>query len=112
MLPPNIETQKIILQTLASCKKNIRAVILKNSDKKLVQAICECCLNLLIGKIPLTDSQKRELTKYKHFFRKIITKSSLKHKKKILSQQGGFLPYLVPLVFNEAFHQADGGSPT
>lgn len=112
MLPKNIESQKDILRSLVSSKKSIRTGILKNGDKKLVQAICECCYNLLQGTLILNNEQKTELSKFKHSFRKLIEKSSLKTKKKILSQHGGFLPYLLPLVLNEVCHEAGGSATT
>jgi hypothetical protein len=51
---------------------------------------------MLNGNIALTPTQKTALIKYRHTMRKLVEKSSLKQKKKILVQHGGFLEFLIP----------------
>ena len=46
----------------------------------------------------LTPAQKQQLTKYKTYLRKLTQKNSLATKKRILTQHGGFLQYLLPAV--------------
>jgi hypothetical protein len=46
---------------------------------------------MLSGNIELSPTQKTALLKYRHTMRKLVEKSSLKNKKKILVQNGGFL---------------------
>ena len=88
--------QKDILNTLSNCKIKLRKSIINNSDKNLIEAICQCVLNLLQGNINLSATQKTALSKYKKYLRKLVEKSPLKDKKKILIQKGGFLQYLIP----------------
>ncbi len=94
----NIKNQKDILTALASCKLCMRKVIIEKADKKLIQVICECVLNMLSGNLDINTTDLNKLRKYKHIFRKLIQKSNLKTKKKILVQHGGFLQYLLPAV--------------
>jgi hypothetical protein len=95
-----IEKQKHVLLTLARCKKNIRQTILKNADKNLIQTICECCLNFLFNRVKVNETELSALKEYKRTLRKLILKSSLKEKKKVLVQKGGFLQYLIPAVIS------------
>jgi hypothetical protein len=94
----NINNQKDLLKTLSNCKRSIRLAIIKKADKALINTICECCFNLLEGNIDLTEEQHKNLLKYKNTLRKLVLKSNLKEKKKIISQQGGFLQFLIPAV--------------
>ena len=92
----NLRKQKDILTYLAQCKKNIRKAILKNADKELIDAICQCVFNLLRGNIQLSETEKQNLGRYKNTLRSIVGRSLLKVKKNILVQQGGFLQFLIP----------------
>ena len=41
-------------------------LIIKNAVKKLMQTICECIWNILNGYLPIKDSDKVKLKKYKY----------------------------------------------
>ena len=85
-----------VLKTIAHCKPKIRLAILKNADKDLIEVICHCVFNLLIGHISLSEKEKDNLKAYKNILSALEQKSSFNNKKKILVQQGGFLEYLIP----------------
>ena len=95
----NLKKNKNILEYLGKCKAKIRRAILANADKELVDSICQCVFNMLSGNIDLNENEKRNLVKYKKTLRTIVGRSTLKEKKKILVQQGGFLQFLIP-IFN------------
>ena len=84
------------LKVLSRCKVNIRRAILLNADKDLIEVICHCIFNLLNGNINLSESDKNRLSLYKLTLRKLVEKSSVGEKKKILIQNGGFLQFLIP----------------
>jgi hypothetical protein len=64
-----------------------------------VLAICESVFKMLQGNLDINlKSDLENLAKYKIIFRKLIKKSNLKTKKKILVQHGGFLQFLIPAV--------------
>lgn len=88
------------LKILAKSKNKLRRVILEKADQKLITAICECILNLLNGKIKIDSSSKEKLFKYRKTLRKLVNKSNLKEKKKILIQKGGFLEFLIPAAIS------------
>ncbi len=98
MAKSTIDREKDMLMALAHCKLKIRKAILSNADRQLVDAICQCVYNMLSGNIELSPTQKTALIKYRHAMRKLVEKSSLKQKKKILVQNGGFLQFLIPAV--------------
>jgi len=70
--------------------------MLIKADKHFVHSICEMCDNILAGNIKLSDVEHKELKKHKRILRKLVNKSPLKSKRKILSQTGGFLQFLIP----------------
>ena len=92
----NLKKHKEILAYLGKCKAKIRKAILTNADKELVEVICQCVFNMLSGNIQLNEQEKKNLSKYKNTLRAIVARSSLKEKKKILVQKGGFLQFLIP----------------
>jgi hypothetical protein len=94
----NINKQQDLLKVLATSKKGIRNAILSNADKKLVIAILDSIFNLLNGNLNISKPDLDKLSKYKHIFRRLINKTPLKEKKKILVQHGGFLQFLIPAI--------------
>jgi hypothetical protein len=73
----------VYLQKARPC---IRKHLITKADHRLVDCLCECADNILIGNVPLTKPQKEKLARNKSV--------SLKKKKAIL-QKGGFLGYLL-----------------
>ena len=63
-------------------------------------AISEISKNVLSGRIPITENERRILNRYKEQLREIKKKTiTLKKRKQIINQKGGLLPgLLVPAV--------------
>ena len=95
-----VKTHAVLLNTLAHCSPTQRKLILKTADKGLVDAICECVVNLVRGNIKLSPAQKKTFAKQKRYLRKLADrKTALKTRKNILVQRGGFfLPLLSRLI--------------
>lgn len=87
---------KWLLKTKGSTAK----AFIKAADKNTIYGLCECCLNILKGNVFLTPAQKRRLGKYKQTLRLLAhKKTSLRVKKKALTQKGGFLGALLgPII--------------
>ena len=75
-----------------------RKAILISADKKLVEAICQSIHNVLVGNINISALDREKLKKFRKTLHQLLEKSSLKTKKKILIQRGGFLQFLIPAV--------------
>ena len=88
------------LQILPEAKPKLRKLFIKNFPESVITAICECCLNMLKGVIPLTPHQKRRLAQHKTQLRALANKKvSRKKKKQYLNQKGGnLLVALIPPV--------------
>ena len=80
----------------ASCRPKIRKYILKNADKKLVDAIRECLHNLLKGNLPIKKNDMKNIKKHKNYIRMVASGSCFKKNKQLLVQKGGFLSILLP----------------
>ena len=91
-LKNNLETLKL----LCDCKKKLKNNIIKKGKKDLKLAINECVLNTLNSNVELGPRDKEKLEKFKYSLRKLLKKKSIKLKKKILLQEGGFLQVLLP----------------
>ncbi len=88
------------LRALCCLKPKQAKAVLATSDKDLVCCLCECLYNVSLGNVPVGPKALSTLKKNKSKIRKIISKeTSLKEKKKLLEQSGGFLPLvLAPIV--------------
>jgi hypothetical protein len=85
---------------LSNCKsKKLRKIILKHCDDDLLKAIIEIVLNVLKGNVDICEKTKLGLKKYKKSMRKLICPQlSLKAKRKVVQQSGGFLNILLPTI--------------
>lgn len=84
------------LKVLKKAKPSLRKSILKSADKDLICCLSECCYNILNGNVKLSPENKKCLTKHGKHLRQLASKRvSLKKKRNLLVQQGGFLPALL-----------------
>lgn len=90
--------RKDFLNLLAHSKNaRKRKILLQWAEKPEIDAICECILNLLNGNVKISAKHLRKLNKHKHTLRQLCSKQySMKKKKALLTQHGGFLQFLIP----------------
>lgn|SRR5678815_1161302 len=71
-----------------------------SEDEKFIQCVCEVCLNLIKGNVPLNRPQKVKLRRYRNIIKKLsLNIKNLKNKKKLLQRGGGvFLPLLFSVI--------------
>ena len=62
------------LQVMTTCGPKLRKMIVGHAPDHVLMAICECALNVLKGVIPLTQREKRQLTRYKTHLRGLVNK--------------------------------------
>ena len=65
------------LQVMTTCGPKLRKMIVGHAPDHVLMAICECALNVLKGVIPLTQREKRQLTRYKTHLRGLLNKKRL-----------------------------------
>lgn len=90
-----VRKQVSLLRLLSKAKPKTACAIIKAGDKQLMDALCECALNILKGVVPLSSRQRGRLQKYKHHLRALAKKTLSSQKKKALLQKGGFLGALL-----------------
>lgn len=95
----NLRKNALLLKLLSKATPVASKAILKTGDRDLINALCECSLNVLKGNVPLTCRQKKRLSRYKSTLRELANrKYSVKKKRQALMQKGGFLQYLIEPV--------------
>ena len=78
-----------------------RKILLDAANSNEIRSIAECALNLLKNRINLNTGQKRKFKRHKETLRHVAKKSvSVKRKRRILQQKGGFLTTLLPLAIS------------
>lgn len=83
-------------QLAKSRTTNQRRKLIENAEDCLINAISELANNCLSGNFPLNKCQFKKLSKYKNILRKLKKKTKLLTRRKLLIQNGGFLPFLIP----------------
>ena len=83
---------------MSSAKPRAVRSIVRAADKDVVNTLVECCNNVLKGNVPLTDGQKKKLSRHKRNLRKLVSKSTPATTKRALLQNGGFLGSLLAPV--------------
>ena len=85
------------IKDLSTVPRHIRAVIIDNGTRDLILALCEVIHNVLVGNVKLTPDEIGRLKRYKRTLVNIIDKkTSVKKKKVLIKQHGGFLMTLLP----------------
>lgn len=103
MAPQRVKRNLDFLKVLYKANKCQRHGIIKGANKDLIICLCECADNLLKGNIPIKEETKQKLRRHKKPLRELADKkSSLKVKREILCQRGGFLPLLLAPVLSIA----------
>lgn len=92
-----------LLRTLVVSSPQQRKALLCAASDDLVSAISEIALNTLKGNVPLSTHQMRVLKKKRGIIKKLSNKKlSIKAKKSLVKQSGGFigslLSFAVPLL--------------
>ena len=88
------------LKKLKKASPKQRRKLLAKSKPDLINCICDCCLNITKGNLKISQAQKKRLVCYAPSIRALAKKrQSVKKRKGILLQKGGFLPaLLVPVL--------------
>ena len=84
-----------LLKLLSKAKPLAAKAIIKAADKELVDAVCECALNVLKGNVRLTPLQKQRLANHKRALRALPLKGRSLQTKKALLQKGGIFGALL-----------------
>ena len=89
-----------LLEVLSKCKPQLRKAILEHADHGLIKTLGECSLNIISGNISISKNPKTKLARHKKRLRVLGAKrTSLKHKRVVLQQQGGnILAVLLPPI--------------
>ena len=59
------------LHVMKDARRKLRRAILANSDKELLDTVCECSLNVLQGNVKLSNCKKRKIRKFRRQLRTV-----------------------------------------
>lgn len=90
-----------MLYILKDAKPSVRKALLEKANPEIIKTICEISKNTLNGNSRLSTVAKNKIEKYKKQIRMLSSpKASFKSKKKLIIQNGGFLPALLGAVLS------------
>ena len=87
--------QRRLFYVLDNLALKYKKAVVSKGDRKLIMDICEGILNILNGNIKLSEQDRDKLHKYRHKMRRLVTKTNLKSRRRIL-QGGALLGVLIP----------------
>lgn len=91
------------LNALHQCNTAQKNRLLRAARPELVNAVCDCIHNILIGAVPISDQKRRRLESKKNILRKIVSrKTKAVQRKRLLTQKGSGLLSLLPLILAPA----------
>ena len=84
-----------VLKLICGAKPAVVKAVIRGASPDLINALCECSLNILKGNVRLTPTQKKRLLRYKHSLRALTKKGTSAKRKKQILHKGGFLGALI-----------------
>ena len=88
------------IQLLAKSGLKRRKALLNQATHEELKGLCEICLNILKGNIPLSENNFRKLKRNSNTIKVLDnSKIPLRVKKRVVSQKGGFLGTVVFLGY-------------
>jgi hypothetical protein len=96
-LEKKIMTERIkrnigMLNAIHSCSKEDKKLLLKAAKPDLVKAVCDCVVNVVHGRVPISNQVKGKLRKKIKVLKELTNpRKSTARKKKLLVQHGGGL---------------------
>ena len=96
---PLIKKHGSMVMAMMQATPQTRKKLVKDSPSEIINCVSECCQNVLKGNVHLSSAQKKKLYPNRQHLRRLASKSiSVKKKKHILNQKGGFLSLLAPAL--------------
>lgn len=90
-----------LLKKLINARGTKRNEVIRDADLCFVKILCECALNVLKGRVPLTKTQLKRLRPHANTLVKLSDKkTSQKEQRDILRKKGGFLPIILPALIS------------
>ncbi len=94
-----LQENQPFLHLLARSSAKRRKSLLHQATKEELASLFEICFNILRGNLPLSTHMHKKLKREKQTLRTLADKKiSLKHKKKVVNQKGGFLGAIAKLA--------------
>ena len=96
---PLVKKHGSMVMAMMQATPQTRKKRVKDSPSEVIRCVSECCHNVLKGNVHLSSAQKKKLYQSRQHLRRLASKSiSVKKKKQILNQKGGFLSLLAPAL--------------
>lgn len=99
---PRLARNLSLLNIISKSSPKDHKAISQSLKADTIKCLCDCCHNILQGRIRVSPSNKRKLLKHRKILRRLAGKSTAINKKKelLIKQQGGFLHLLIKPVLS------------
>lgn len=80
-------------------RKDLRSAVIKKLNRSEIDAVMELVQKFLGTRVPIDPESRRKLRRHrKHMLTLADPRASMKSKKEVLSQRGGIIPAILPIV--------------
>lgn len=102
MAPKRLERNISLLDLLAKTTKAQRNALINTATKDQLQCICDCASNILNENVQLTPEELKKLRRFQGKLRYLANSDDKIENKKVVIQNGGFLPVLLTPILSAA----------
>ena len=102
MAPKRLKRNLTLLDVLHKAMKEQRNALINTATNDQIQCICDCASNILNENIKITETHLKRLKRYQNHLRFLADKKGGLDKKRIVIQEGGFLPLLLTPILSVA----------
>ena len=102
MAPKRLKRNLSLLDVLQKANKAQRSAIINTATTDQLQCICDCASNILNENVKITETELKRLKRYQNHIRFLANNNGNPDKKKIIIQEGGFLPLLLTPILSVA----------
>ena len=96
-LEQNMSTVDVL--AIKKLRKDLRAAVIKKLNRSEIDAVMELVQKFLGARVPINPESRRKLRRHKkHLLTLADPRASMKSKKDVLSQRGGIIPAVLPIV--------------
>lgn len=109
MMASHVKHVKKLLEKINSSSPSQRKAVLKTLSNKEIKLLCEVCLNLVHGRLKVTNPTTfNQLKKHRKFLSNLADKRKpIKKKRQLINQRGGFIGALaasiLPIVVDQVY---------
>lgn len=94
-----VKAQSAFLELLATSSKQQATALIKSMNKDQIKTICELLINVRYGNIPLTNKDKKKLSRKRNIIRELTSKTTTqKVRKQVIEREANLVIVIIKVI--------------